>query len=90
MRQCGEERDSLYYLNEFVSIKKRTNEAIDYFNKNFSNLYNKLPIDINPSQPAVKVTYVGAFDADFSMNLRERRYSTLLLMQDEIETGKMK
>jgi hypothetical protein len=49
-------------------------------------------------QQASKVTYVGDFDAYFSMALRERRAPSLLIMQDDaidiegnmIASGKMK
>jgi hypothetical protein len=47
------------------------------FNIIFNKLYNKIPRDINPSQPTTKATYVGAFDVDFSMVLRERGSPTL-------------
>ena len=83
MRQLGEKRDSLYYLNEFGSLKKRANETVNDFNKRFNKLYNKVPTDINPSQPTTKVTYVGEFDVDFSMTLRERRSLTLLVMKED-------
>jgi hypothetical protein len=86
MRQWGEKRDSLYYLNEFGSLKKKSNEIVDDFNRRFNKIYNKILANINPSQPTTKVTYVGAFDVDFSMTLRERRSQTLLVMQeDEID-----
>ena len=83
MRQWREKRDSLYYLIEFGSLKKRDNEIVDDFNIIFNNLYNKISIDINPSQPTTKVTYVAAFNFDFSMVLRERRSPTLLVMQED-------
>jgi len=83
MRQWGEKRDSLYHLNDFVLINKRANETIDDFKWRFNNLYNNILVDINPSQPTTKVTYVGAFDVDFSMTLRERRSSNLLVMQED-------
>jgi hypothetical protein len=34
-------------------------------------------------QKETKVTYVGDFDADFVMELRERRAPSLLIMQDD-------
>jgi hypothetical protein len=83
MRQWGEKRDSLYYLNEFGSLKKMANDNVDDFNRSFNNLYNKIPRDTKPSQLAAKVTHVGAFDADFSMVLRERRSPTPFLMQED-------
>jgi hypothetical protein len=68
------------------------------FNRRFNKLYNNIPREINPLQQATKVTYVGDFDADFSMALRERRAPNLLIMQDDaidiegnmIASGKMK
>jgi hypothetical protein len=65
MRQWGEKRDHLYYLTEFGSLKKKENETIVEFNRIFNKLYNNIPIDIKPSQPTTKVTYVGAFEVDF-------------------------
>jgi hypothetical protein len=92
MRHWGEKRNSLYYLNDFSSLGKRANENVDDFNRRFNKLYNNIPADIKPSQPASKVTYVGAFDVDFVMTLRERRSSTLLVMQEyeiDIEVNMM-
>jgi hypothetical protein len=85
-------------LIEFGSLKKRDNENVVDFNRRFNKLYNNNPRDIKPSQPAAKVTYVSAFDVEFSMVLRERRSPTLLIMQDDaidiegnmIASGKMK
>jgi hypothetical protein len=53
------------------------------FIKRFNKLYHKIPIDVKPSQPAAKVTFVGSFDPDFSLLLRERRSTTLTDMQDD-------
>jgi hypothetical protein len=55
-------------------------------------LYNKIPVEIKPSQPATKVTFAGAFDPDFALLLRERRSVDLTKMQDdalEIESNMM-
>jgi hypothetical protein len=94
----GREKRHLYYLTEFGSLKKKKMKLFVDFNRRFNKLYNKIPIDIKPSQPTTKVTYVGAFEANFSMVLRERRSPTLLIMQDDaidiegnmIAFGKMK
>jgi hypothetical protein len=83
MRQWGEKRDHLYYITEFGSLKKKSTEYLVEFNKIFNKLYNKILVDIKPSQAVTKVTYVGAFEADFSMMLRERRSTTLLIMKDD-------
>jgi hypothetical protein len=55
-------------------------------------LYNKIPAEVKPSQPATKVTFVGAFEPYFSLLLRERRFANLTRMQDdaiEIESNMM-
>jgi hypothetical protein len=62
------------------------------FIQRFNKLYNKIPIEVNPSQPAAKVTFAGAFEPNFALLLRERRGDTLTRMQDdsiEIESNMM-
>jgi hypothetical protein len=61
-------------------------------------LYNKILVEVQPSQPTTKVTFVGAFDPDFALLLRERRSTDLTKMQDDaleiesnmMESGKLK
>jgi len=74
----------LYYLIEFGSLKKKTSEIVMEFIQRFNKLYNKISVKIKPSQTGVKVTFVGAFEPDFSLLLRERRGDTLTRMQDDV------
>jgi hypothetical protein len=83
LRQWGEKKDHLYFLTEFGNLKKKQNESVSDFIKRFNKLYNKIPADVKPSQPTAKVTFVGSFDPDFSLLLRERRSTTLTSMQDD-------
>ena len=53
------------------------------FIQRFNKLYNKIPAEVKPSQPAAKVTFAGDFKPDFSLLLRERRGATLTQMQDD-------
>jgi hypothetical protein len=46
-------------------------------------LYNKIPTEVKPSQPVVKVTFIRAFNHDFALLLRERRSVDLTKMQDD-------
>ena len=62
-------------------MKKTNGETNGEFNKIFNKIYNKIPQNIKASQAAAKVTYVGAYEAEFSMILREKRFPTLLSMQ---------
>ena len=58
----------------------------------FNKLYNKIPSPVKPSEPSTKVTFVGAFEPDFTLLLQERRGDTLNIMQDdaiEIESNMM-
>ena len=47
-------------------------------------MYGKIPEDIKPSESSTKITFANAFDAEFSLLLRERRTTTLILMQDVV------
>jgi hypothetical protein len=92
IRQWGERKDHLYYLTEFGALRKKNSESVLEFTQRFNKLYNKIPAEVKPSQPAAKVTFVGAFDPDFSLLLRERRSVDLTKMQDdavEIESNMM-
>jgi hypothetical protein len=92
IRQWGERKDHLYYLTEFGALRKKNYESVLEFTQRFNKLYNKIPIEVKPSQPAAKVTFTGAFDPDFTLLLRERRSVDLTKMQDdalEIESNMM-
>jgi hypothetical protein len=77
LRQWGKIKDHLYYLTNFGSLRKNNSETIMEFIQRFNKLYNKIPAEVKPSQPAAKVTFTGAFKADFALLLRERRGATL-------------
>jgi len=53
------------------------------FNKKFNKIYNKIPVSIKPTPTTAKVTYFGAFDPEFVVMLRERRYADLSIMQKD-------
>jgi hypothetical protein len=92
IRQWGERKDHLYYLTEFGALRKKNSESVLEFTQRFNKLYNKIPTEVKPSQPATKVTFFGDFDPDFSLLLRERRSVDLTKMVDdslEIESNMM-
>jgi hypothetical protein len=70
-------------LTEFGALRKNNSESVLDFTQRFNKLYNKIPAEVKPSQPIAKVTFAGAFELDFALLLRERRYSTLAGMQDD-------
>jgi hypothetical protein len=65
-------------------LRKKNSETVLEFTQRFNKLYNKIPAEVKPSQPAAKVTFVGAFEPDFSLLLRERRVADLTRMQDDV------
>jgi hypothetical protein len=84
IRQWGERKDHLYYLTEFGALRKKNSEIVLEFTQIFNKLHNKIPAEVKPSQPATKVTFAGAFEPNFSLLLRERRYVDLTKMQDDV------
>jgi hypothetical protein len=55
-------------------------------------LYNKILVEVKPSQTAAKVTFAKSFEPEFSLLLRERRSVDLTRMNDdaiEIESNMM-
>ena len=53
-------------------------------------MYNKIPTEIKPTGTSAMITYVNAFDSDFCLLLRERRSTSVSLMQDtalEVESN---
>jgi hypothetical protein len=92
LRQWGEIKDHLYYLTEFGALRKKNSETVLKFTQRFNKLYNKILVEVKPSQPAAKVTFVRSFEPNFSLLLRERRVGDLTRMQDdavEIESNMM-
>jgi hypothetical protein len=84
LRQWGERKDHLYYLTEFGALRKKNSETILKFTQIFNKLYNKIPAEVKPFQPKTKVTFVGAFEPEFALLLRERRATDLSRMQDDV------
>jgi len=53
-------------------------------------MYRKIPTEINLTEASAKITYASAFDPDFCLLLRKRRFDTLSQMQDnalEVESN---
>jgi ribonuclease HI len=90
LRQWGDKKDFMYYITEFGSLKRKEGESVSDFSKRFNKMYNKIPAEIKPTEASAKITYASAFDPDFCLLLRERRATSLALMQDatlEVESN---
>jgi hypothetical protein len=49
LRHWGDKRYFLYYITEFESLKRKEGEFFLDFSKIFNKMYNKIPIEINPT-----------------------------------------
>jgi hypothetical protein len=90
LRHWGDKKDFLYYITEFGALKREEGESIPDFSKRFNKMYNKIPMEINPTETSTKITYASAFDLYFCLLLRERRVTSLAHMQDvslEVESN---
>ena len=79
LRKWGDKKDFLYYITEFGAIK-RNGESVSDFSKRFSKMYSNIPTEIKPTEASAKISYVGPFDLNFHLLLRERRSATLSQM----------
>lgn len=62
---------------EYESIKRALGETIqDYFTR-FNNIYNSIPVVIQPPPRITLIKFLDGFDVDMSYHLRERNPATL-------------
>jgi hypothetical protein len=90
LNQWADKKDFQYYITEFGALRRKQGESIPDFTKRFNLMYGKIPEEIKPPETSAKITFANAFDAEFSLLLRERRATTLSLMQDatiEVESN---
>jgi hypothetical protein len=90
LKHWADKKEFLYYITEFGALRRKQGESIPDFTKRFNQMYGKIPEEIKPSETSAKITFANAFDVEFSLLLRERRTTTLSLMQDvsiEVESN---
>jgi hypothetical protein len=90
LRQWGDKQYFLYYITKFGSLKRKEGEFVYDFSNRFNKMYNEIPAKIKPTKTSAKITYAIAFDPEFFLLLRERRYASLAHMQDatlEVESN---
>ena len=69
---------------------RENGEFVLNFTKMFNKMYNKIPTEIKPTDTSTRITYANSFDSDFYILLKERRSSSLSLIQDatlEVESN---
>jgi hypothetical protein len=73
----GIKKNFMYYITEFISLKRKEGESVSDFSKRFNKMYNKIHVEINPTKAFAKITYASSFDPDLCLLLRERRATSL-------------
>jgi hypothetical protein len=90
LKQWGDWKDYLYYIIEFGCLKRKEGESLVDFTKRFNKVYQKMPTKVKPQKTTTMITYANAFDAKFSLWLREEKPPILLAMQEvaiEVESN---
>ena len=71
-------------------MKRENGESVYNFTKIFNRMFNKIPVEIKPTDTLAKIIYANAFDFELYLLHRERRPASLSLMQDatlEVESN---
>ena len=50
LKKWGDKKDFMYYITEFGSLKRKEGESISDFSKRFNKMYNKIPVEIKPTE----------------------------------------
>ena len=73
-------------LTQYNQLRRGNDESVKKISSRFNMIYNSLPIQCKPRQGMEKLQYAQAFDDEFALFLRERRFATLAdMMNDAIE-----
>jgi hypothetical protein len=57
LSQWGDKKDFMYYITKFGSLKRKEGESVSDFSKRLNKMYNKIPVEINPTEAYAKITY---------------------------------
>lgn len=98
LRKWEGNKNPLQLLNQYISLKIDSPETIQEFSTRFMRVYSSIHADVKPPIEATKLHFADAFDSDFALLLRERRFATLTdMIEDVVEveenlmaSGKMK
>ena len=73
----GEKKEPRHLLAALHNIKKMENETIDEFNTKFRRVVVDLPIEINPRDASILISYIEAFTGDLRYQLRDKEFANL-------------
>jgi hypothetical protein len=78
----GDQKENRFLLAALSSSHKKENETMEEFNKKFNDLVKSLPNTIMPSETAILIYYMEAFEGEMRYALRDKDPQTLKNAQD--------
>jgi hypothetical protein len=69
-------------------LRRGEEEALDVFNRRFYSVYHSMPMEIRPTGTATMVYYVMAQHLELVLLPRERKYSSLRPLFEDVEEVK--
>ena len=84
--KCWGENKSLdQYWFEFNALRRGEEEALVVFNRRFYSVYHCMPMEIRPTETVAMVYYVMDQHPELVLLLRERKYSSLRHLFEDVE-----
>jgi hypothetical protein len=80
-KRWGDQKEHRFQLNAITNIKKKENETMLEFNTKFNNLVKDCHKDIKPSDAAILISYVQAFEGEIRYALVDKEPQDLITAQ---------
>jgi hypothetical protein len=71
-KRWGDHKEHRFQLAALTTIQKKENETVIEFNTKFNNLVKSLHRDIKPSDVAILIYYIEAFEGEMRYSLRDK------------------
>jgi hypothetical protein len=71
-KRWGDQKEHRFQLSTLITSHKNENETIEEFNAKFNSLVKSLHDDIKPSDAAVLIYYMEAFEGEMRYALRDK------------------
>ena len=73
--------DNRFLLSQLFEVKNKENKTIHKFNVIFDKLVSNVPQDLRPTEQAILILYLNAFEGWFGLNLKEKNPNDLKTTQ---------
>jgi ribosome-associated translation inhibitor RaiA len=76
-------KNSLHLLTQYNNLRRNPNESVQDFSHRFKKTYDAIPTNVKPPPGVANLHYADAFNSEFTLLLRERRFVSLEDMMDD-------